>query len=37
VYDKVLGIIESKKEIATKKDANKKMIFFKLKDLSGEI
>lgn len=37
VYDKVLGIIESKKEIATKKDANKKMIFFKLKDLTGEI
>ncbi len=37
VYDKVLGIIENKKEIATKKDANKKMIFFKLKDLTGEI
>jgi DNA polymerase-3 subunit alpha len=33
----VLGIIEGKKEIATKKDATKKMVFFKLKDLSGEI
>jgi DNA polymerase-3 subunit alpha len=37
VYDQVLGIIEGKKEIATKKDATKKMVFFKLKDLSGEI
>lgn len=36
-YNDILGIIENKKEIATKKDANKKMIFFKLKDLSGEI
>ncbi len=36
-YNDILGIIESKKEIATKKDATKKMIFFKLKDLSGEI
>ncbi len=36
-YDKILGLIESVKEIATKKDATKKMIFFKLKDNSGEI
>lgn len=36
-YDKILGLIESVKEIATKKDATKKMIFFKLKDMSGEI
>ena len=32
-----MGLIESAKEIATKKDATKKMIFFKLKDMSGEI
>ncbi len=37
VFDKVLGIIEGKKEISTKKDVTKKMIFFKLKDLTGEI
>lgn len=36
-YDKILGLIESVKEIATKKDATKKMIFFKLKDMSAEI
>jgi DNA polymerase-3 subunit alpha len=36
-YDKILGLIESVKEIATKKDATKKMIFFKLKDMSGDI
>jgi DNA polymerase-3 subunit alpha len=36
-YEKILGLIESAKEIATKKDATKKMIFFKLKDMSGEI
>lgn len=36
-YNDILGIIEGTKEIATKKDATKKMLFFKLKDLSGEI
>ncbi len=36
-YSDILGIIEGTKEIATKKDATKKMIFFKLKDLSAEI
>jgi len=36
-YSDILGIIESTKEIATKKDATKKMLFFKLKDLSAEI
>ena len=37
VYTDIMGIIESVKEIATKKDPTKRMIFFKLKDLSAEI
>jgi DNA polymerase-3 subunit alpha len=36
-YDEILGLVEGVKEIATKKDPTKKMVFFKLKDMSGEI